>query len=228
MIGPQIGWRTVYVIEYIGPLIIHPLLYVLRPYLYPWITESSTSSPASPLQTMSLLLICIHFAKRVYETIFVHRFSAATMPFTNVFKNSGYYWIIAGVNLGYWIYRPNAPTAKPMNPLLTFPGLLLYCVGELGNLNAHLTLRGLRSSGGKERGIPHGLGFNLVTCPNYMFEAIVWVGMCLITRDFATVLFTAIGIAQMAAWARKKEKNYRKEFGDKYKKKKYVLIPGVY
>lgn len=61
-----------------------------------------------------------------------------------------------------------------------------------------------------------------------MFEAMVWVGMCLITRDLATLLFTTIGIAQMATWARKKEKNYRKEFGDKYKKKKYVLIPGVY
>lgn len=61
-----------------------------------------------------------------------------------------------------------------------------------------------------------------------MFEAMVWVGMCLITRDLATMLFTTIGIAQMAAWARKKEKNYRQEFGDKYKKKKYVLLPGVY
>jgi len=150
------------------------------------------------------------------------------MPFMNIFKNSGYYWVIAGLNLGYWIYRPNAPTANPMNPLLTYPGLLLYSAGELGNLSAHLKLRGLRSSGGKERGIPHGLGFNLVTCPNYMCEVMVWVGMCLITRDLATVLFTTIGVAQMAAWARKKERNYRKEFGDKYKKKKYVLIPGVY
>src|SRR5215472_3310845 len=41
---------------------------------------------------------------------------------------------------------------------------------ELSNFHTHLTLRALRPVGSRKRGIPFGYGFNLVTCPNYMFE----------------------------------------------------------
>ena len=150
------------------------------------------------------------------------------MPFRNIFKNSFHYWALAGLNIAYWTYRPTGPTAQEINPFFVYPGLLLFAVGELGNLKAHVILRSLRSSGGKERGIPHGLGFDLVTCPNYMFEALAWVGICLVTRDLATVLFTLVSVGQMVVWAKKKERNYRKEFGDKYKKKRYTLMPGIY
>jgi hypothetical protein len=33
-----------------------------------------------------LALIILHYVKREYETIFVHKFSHATMPFRNIFK----------------------------------------------------------------------------------------------------------------------------------------------
>ncbi|TKA62849.1 hypothetical protein B0A49_11569, partial [Cryomyces minteri] len=100
-LGPQIAWRTVFIVEYLGPLLIHPLLYLLRPYLY-------NNAPASPssLQTLSLILISLHFVKRELETLFVHRFSLATMPARNIVKNSAHYWIFAGANLAYWIYAP--------------------------------------------------------------------------------------------------------------------------
>ena len=106
--------------------------------------------------------------------------------------------------------------------------LILFVVGELGNLNAHLVLRGLRSSGGTERGIPQGLGFDLVTCPNYLFETIAWAGMWLMSYSLSTGLFIVIAVAQMALWANKKEARYRKEFGDKYKKKRYGMLPGLF
>ena len=104
----------------------------------------------------------------------------------------------------------------------------MYLVGELGNLNTHLVLRGLRSSGGRERRIPNGLGFNWVTCPNYMFEIIAWIGVTLVTMNWATAVFAAVSFGQMALWGKKKERNYRREFGDKYKKKRYSVLPGIY
>lgn len=86
----------------------------------------------------------------------------------------------------------------------------------------------MRPAGTTARGIPKGFGFGIVTCPNYMFEAIAWVGISLVTRSWATALFVAVAGAQMGVWAKKKERRYRKEFGAAYKKKKFAMIPGVY
>ena len=130
--------------------------------------------------------------------------------------------------MAYWIYRPDAPAAKPLNLYFTVPGVLLFFIGEIGNFSSHLTLRDLRSSGGKERGIPHGFWLELVTCPNYMFETMTWVGVFFVTRDIATVIFLLASVAQMGIWGKKKERNYRKEFGDKYKKKRHSILPGIY
>lgn len=223
-LGPQIGWRTVFVVEYLGPLLIHPLGYLLRPYLY-----RSAPTQASTSQKILCLLICVHFLKRELETLFLHRFSANTMPIRNIFKNSFHYWILAGLNISAWAYGPNSPTAKEPNVVLLYGGLVAYAIGELGNLNAHLVLRGLRSSGGRERGIPSGLGFSLVTCPNYMFEVIAWVGVCLVSQFSTSVLlFVIVSTGQMMLWAKKKERNYRNEFGEKYKRKRYSMLPGIW
>lgn len=215
--GPQIPWRTVFLVEYLGPLLIHPALYYFLP-----------SPQPSYLQTLSLALVLIHFSKRELETLFLHRFSAATMPAFNIFKNSAHYWLLSGLNMAYWIYIPSAPAAQESNPLITYPGLALFVIGELGNLSNHITLRNLRSSGGAERGIPQGLGFNVVTCPNYMFEAMVFTGISLVSWSLSTVLFAVVALGQMGLWAKKKESRYRKEFGAKYQKKTFTMIPGVW
>jgi very-long-chain enoyl-CoA reductase len=173
-------------------------------------------------------MVVLHFVKREYETLFVHRFSLATMPFRNIFKNSAHYWLLSGLNLAYWAYSPNAPTARPSNPLITYTGIALYAIGELSNLSNHMTLRDLRRPGSTDRGIPQGLGFSLVTCPNYMFETLSWIGVWMVSWSWSVVVFLVFADVQMAAWAKKKERRYRKEFGDKYKRKRFVMLPGIY
>lgn len=170
----------------------------------------------------------IHFVKRELETLFIHRFSAATMPILNIFKNSAHYWLLAGVNIAFWTYRPSAPAAGAANPYIIYPALLLYVIGEVGNLYTHVVLRNLRSSGGTERGIPQGWGFGLVTCPNYMFETVAWIGVGLVTWSWSAVIFLAAALVPMGLWARKKESRYRREFGGDYRKKRFVMIPGIW
>ncbi|EFR03881.1 synaptic glycoprotein SC2 [Nannizzia gypsea CBS 118893] len=227
-LGPQIGWRTVFIIEYLGPLIIHPLvLYGLRPFIY---RSPKPLPPVSSLQTLTCALLTLHFIKREMETLFVHRFSVSTMPFTYVFRNSAHYWLLGGVNLAYWVFSPSSSTATDHpNPALLYPGLVLFLVGQLSNLSTHLTLRSLRKPGSTERVIPTGFGFDWVTCPNYLFEVMAWVGVYLVSGlNWSVLLFLVVGAGTMMKWASQKEKRYRREFGDKYKKKRFVMLPGLW
>lgn len=223
-LGTQIAWRTVFLVEYAGPILIHPLILALQPFIYP-----SAAKDASQLQTLLCWLICLHFVKRELETLFVHRFSAATMPLRNIFKNSFHYWVLSGVMIAAFIYSPYSAAAQEPNPILLYPGLAIFALGELGNLQSHLVLKGLRSSGGTERGIPQGFLFSLVTCPNYLTETISWIGVYLVSGlSWGVLIFIVVSVVQMALWAKKKERRYRKEFGDKYKKKRYTMLPGIW
>jgi len=176
-------------------------------------------------------MLVAHFVKRELETLFVHKFSAATMPFFNIFKNSAHYWLLSGFLIAYFTYWPTASTAHdphPVNAVVLYAGIACFLVGEVGNLYTHLILSSLRSKGGSERGIPKGIGFDVVTCPNYMFEALAWAGIWLTNWNWSTGVFVVVAVGQMALWAKKKESRYRKELGGKYKKKRYSMIPGTW
>ncbi|EEY19468.1 synaptic glycoprotein SC2 [Verticillium alfalfae VaMs.102] len=185
-LGMQIAWQTVFVVEYFGPLLFHAAVIALRPYLY----RDAASKPLTQTQWLGFAMFMGHFLKREWETLFVHKFSASTMPARNIFKNSFFYWVFSGALCA------------------TSPAC---------------------ARGAVRRGkIPRGYGFSLVTCPNYMFEITAWIGVIIACRSASAALFIAIGAAQMSAWAKGKERAYRKEFPETYKKKKFVLLPGIY
>ncbi|KAM0455881.1 hypothetical protein ACHAPV_002974 [Trichoderma viride] len=220
-LGLQIAWRTVFVIEYLGPILLHGLAVAARPYLL-------KDPSMSPSQWLSFGMIVAHFVKREIETLFVHKFSANTMPARNIFKNSFFYWAFSGALCAWSIYySPWSLAATADQPLVDAAGTVLYLFGEISNALVHLYLSSLRSSGGTERKIPHGYGFSLVTCPNYMYEILAWAGIIIASRDWSVALFITIGAVQMFVWAKGKERAYRKEFGDKYKKKRFVILPGL-
>ncbi|KND94353.1 putative enoyl reductase [Tolypocladium ophioglossoides CBS 100239] len=221
-LGPQVAWKTVFLVEYLGPILLHALVVAARPYIY-----AGGDGDMSFAQWLSFGMIVAHFVKRELETLFVHKFSANTMPAFNIFKNSIFYWALSGLLCAYTIYSPRSLAAKADLPVMDAVATAIYLFGEMGNALVHLYLSSLRSTGGTERKIPSGYGFSLVTCPNYMYEILSWVGIILASRDWAVVVFISVGAAQMYTWARGKESAYRKEFGDKYKKKCYVMLPGL-
>ncbi|KAI5475362.1 enoyl reductase [Pseudohyphozyma bogoriensis] len=226
-LGPQIPWRTVFLIEYFGPLFIHPFFYYAQELVYRQKFEHSK------MQSIALVLVLAHYAKRELETIFVHHFSSATMPFFNVFKNSGHYWGLSGLLLAVPLYGPWNSAQKLAGTLRANDNYINITVGiwlyaELSNLITHLNLSSLRPAGTRVRKIPKGYGFNLVSCANYWFEVVAWVAFTALTLDYAALLFTVVATAQMAVWALKKHKRYRKEFGNEYPKGRKVMIPFVF
>ncbi|VDP85996.1 unnamed protein product [Schistosoma mattheei] len=90
-IGPQIGWRTVFLLEYTGPLIIYAIVWLLR---QPSLKNNMLPPMSSDFYLRRVALACWsgHYIKRLLETVFVHRFSHATMPLRNLFVNCSYYF----------------------------------------------------------------------------------------------------------------------------------------
>ena len=71
---------------------------------------------------------------------------------------------------------------------LKYIGVLLFLIGISGNFYHHYLLAQLRdhekSGVSKEYKIPEGGLFNLVICPHYLFEIIVFLGLSFISQTF--------------------------------------------
>ncbi|KAJ1966481.1 3-oxo-5a-steroid 4- dehydrogenase [Dipsacomyces acuminosporus] len=224
-LGPQISWQMVFYIEYFGPILLHYLVFNFQGIFYGKTFEHSD------VQRRAYILIMGHFVKRELETAFVHRFSHGTMPLFNVFKNSAHYHLLSGLNLAYWIYSPATSKGTELAAHLSNPTLLAILTGvflfaEFSNLSTHITLRNLRPPGTRVRRIPYGYGFDLVSCPNYLFETIAWVAIAVMTRSLSALLFLVVSTAQMYIWAIKKHRQYRREFPD-YPKSRKAMFPFI-
>lgn len=228
-LGPQISWKTVFLIEYLGPLVLYPMFYLQPKLIYGDMVNFNQTAWSREVQFSALVAWTIHYGKRELESLFVHRFSHATMPVMNLFKNCGYYWGFAA-----WVaYFVNHPLYTPPKEDLVYTGMCLFYLMEMGNLSSHITLRQLRPPGTKVRRIPRGGLFEFVTCPNYTYEIMSWVGFNLMTKTVGGMVFLTVGALQMLVWAQNKHRNYKKEFDGKdgralYPKSRKILIPYIY
>ena len=220
--GPQIGYQTVFIVEYLGPLAF-VLLYATRPsFIY---GPGAAEKPFNLTAWMGVLAWSAHFLKRELETLYVHHFSRPTMPLFNLFKNSIYYWTF-GLVVGYPLCHPNytAPESETQIRI----GLALFVIAELLNFATHMSFRRMRRKGSKDRPMPIGALFSFVSCPNYTFEVLSWVGFSLMTQIAAAYLFTLIGFLQMTDWALKKHSSYLRTYGEQYKcLKRKAIIPFI-
>ena len=213
-LGPQISWRTVFFLEYLGPLLIHQAYLIKAVYF--------DQKELNLVQLLGYMMVTFHFLKREYETILVHRFSHSTMPLSNLFKNSAHYWILSGFGIGHFLYSSNFQSTKSI-PLI-HASVVIFIMAELANFRTHLILRDLRPSGSNTRAIPRGFGFSLVSCPNYFFEMVAWCAFSFMTGLPSAWFFTTVATGQMYLWAVKKHQRYLKEFPD-YPKNRKPMIP---
>ena len=222
-LGPQFSYRGVFLIEYGGPIAII-LACAMRPALLfgggartldivSGLARAGAHAPeGSPqwsvfVQALAITLWIAHFVKREVETCVVHKFSRATMPLANLFRNSAYYWGFAAA-VAYPLCHP-AFTAPSRAHVVV--GVSLWLASQLVNLAVHLQLAGMREGGrgsSSERKPPTGPLFALVSCPNYLAEALGWVGWSLVTHIAAAYIFTLVGALQMLSWALDKHRHY--------------------
>ncbi|KAL2707867.1 Enoyl reductase TSC13 [Kluyveromyces marxianus] len=232
-LGPQISWRLVFVIEYLGPILIHSLMFYLSSK--PEFRNNYHSTKVlynEFFNSFVYRLIMLHYLKREFETIFIHTFSNDTMPLFNLFKNSFHYWVLNGlISLGYFGYGfplDNQTLFKIYNTvhLSDFRVLAgLFAISEALNFYVHLRLRRwgdeMKKNGVTKR-IPLETGlFKIFVAPNYTFESYAWIWFTLLFKlNLFSVLFLLVSVVQMYLWAQKKNA--------KYGTKRAFLIPYVF
>jgi very-long-chain enoyl-CoA reductase len=227
-LGPQIGWTTVFLSEYLGPLAMYALFYARPWFIY---GEEARNAKMHWVVHLAMGCYCTHYVKRVLETIFVHRFSHATMPIMNLFKNCSYYW-----GFSAWIsYYVNHPLYTPPSygDRQIWGAFAAWVVFELGNFSIHWALRNLRPPGTKERRIPYPAAsnpltflFKYVSCPNYTYEVYGWIAFTIMTQSLPAGLFALAGLYQMTVWALGKHRNYKKEFSN-YPRGRRAILPFI-
>jgi len=158
------------------------------------------------------------------------------MPSSNLYINCTYYWTFGAV-IGYPLCSTSFTVASQQ---FVQAGLGIFLLSELGNLYCHIKLSNMRpQEGSKKREIPKGFMFNLVACPNYFFEIMSWVGFTVMTFNPAvtslanqtiwSAAFTLVGLLQMADWALKKHKEYKKTYGKEYTDlRRKAMIPFIF
>jgi len=176
--------------------------------------------------TVAFWLVIFHYVKREYETHFIHRFSNATMPFFNVFKNSAHYWLLGGLFIAYYIYHPEYTEAWSAFEVNIFAVLFMLC--EAGNFYSHYQLRNLRRPGTRERRNPTGFMFNYTSCANYTFEVFAWLVFAIMVQSVTSYIFLVVSTAQIAAWSIKKHKALIQEFPAEPIKKRKILFPFIW
>jgi len=221
-IGPQINYRLVYVLEYLGPLLIS-LLFIIR-----YMIIFRINNPDRRYQIhifVYFFMAFFHYTKRILESLHVHIFSRTTMPLKNLFKNCAYYWGIFGILCGYSLFDPYSKDLSFLKiPRYTF--VLFFFIAESKNLKTHLLLREIKVKGkGKKNMPPKAEGFQLVTCANYMWEFFAWLSFSIFSLNIFVFFFTVCGFLQMRQWALKKHYEMKNTFGDKYPKNIYAFIP---
>ncbi|KAG7033052.1 Very-long-chain enoyl-CoA reductase [Cucurbita argyrosperma subsp. argyrosperma] len=179
-----------------------------------------------PVQTYAMYYWCFHYFKRIMETFFVHRFSHATSPLSNVFRNCAYYWSFGS----YIAYYVNHPLYSPVGDFQMKIGFAFGLLCQVCNFYCHILLRKLRSpegNGGYQ--IPKGFLFNIVTCANYTTEIYQWVGFNIATQTVAGYIFLVVATLIMTNWALAKHRRLKKLFDGKEGRPRYprrwVILP---
>jgi very-long-chain enoyl-CoA reductase len=176
-----------------------------------------------------LILALTHYAKRIYETNFVHIYGKGEYDFFSMeyFGVTFYYWILFGFLIGYNTFDFN--NAKS-NEILDWTHLLaikLHLLCEFNNYKSHMILRNLKINNSGNRGIPKGNMFEYVSNSHYFWELMSWICYFLFVRNWSTGLFVFFSFLSMSTLAIEKHNHMKNYFGDSFPKHLKAFIPFI-
>jgi very-long-chain enoyl-CoA reductase len=160
---------------------------------------------ATPIQWIMTTLFVLHFGKRCFEALFIHRYSGPIDVFS-VVQITGFYC------LAVWLGLFTTASVTQAPDLITWLGLATFAAGTVINAYHHMLLANLRPGGSNEYVIPRGGLFNVIVCPHYLGELLAWLGIALVSRQLAMYIWFFGETAYLLIRSRNTLKWYRAKF----------------
>lgn len=168
--------------------------------------------------------LTIHFFKRLFEVLFIHKYSGGINLDVAISISLNYFLITT--SMVYTQYLSKEFT-EPLFDLKN-PGIILFLVGIIGNFYHHYILSKLRQeTGDKEYKIPMGGLFKLVICPHYLFEIVGFIGVSFISQTLYAFCFTFGSMFYLMGRSYATKRWYDSKFED-FPKDVKALVPYVF
>lgn len=204
-------------------LIYAPSLFVAVLAIHSFQAEASSGNGR---EMVTRILLAIHFGKRVLECLFLHVYSG-TMDGDALFIPI--FYALQTINICY--QQSNVTDYRqPTADLMYSCGLMLFVVGQLGNLYHHNILanlrKGDRASKANKYVLPTGGFFEYVTMPHYFFEIVAWIGLACVTQQLNVFLNALSMTSYLAGRAQSTTLWYKERLA--YPPERRHLIPFVF
>ncbi|XP_047443334.1 polyprenol reductase [Mugil cephalus] len=188
----SVGWN--------GLLLVLYLNFIYRDQSYPsWLTGildiltgvPGTNSQVPQLSTILVqLLLCIHSLRRLLECLFVSVFSDGAMHLVQYVFGLGYYVVLGLTALCSDRTGTGAGTLISQLDWSHVAGLVVFIAASLLQHQSMVLLARLRTgkSGTVEtlaHKVPQGGWFELVSCPHYFAELLIYVSLSLVFRGLS-------------------------------------------
>lgn len=173
---------------------------------------------SSSLQTLIFFLWLIHFLKRIFEVLFIHKYGKQVNLIADAIPEYAYYWLF-----GLWILNSSLSLDFPIG-ISQYLGIFLWIVGESGNFYSHLLLSRLKPNEKvQKKQIPKGFLFEFISCPHYLFEITSWIGFAFVCQTLASWIFLIAVFLILLWWAHERHLDYLKNFPNYPKSRKRVI-----
>jgi len=165
--------------------------------------------------------------RRLAECLFVQKASpGAQMHVLHYLLGVTYYLAVPGT-----LASLDGPVLRAQDPAL-LAGLALFLAGNACQHRCHVILAGLRGRGAADQSryaLPSGFLFDLVACPHYTSELVVYLGVLLLGGlDLALLLLQVFIFLELGFSAWTQDSWYRRKFPEEYPTKRRALIPMVF
>ncbi|KAL7584197.1 steroid 5-alpha-reductase DET2 [Lactuca sativa] len=167
--------------------------------------------------------VTFHFFKRDFEVLFVHKYSGGMILGSTILISIFYF--AAAVSMIVVHYLSLGLPDPSID--LKYIGLIMFVVGIFGNFYHHNLLSKLRKDKDKGYKIPNGGLFNLVICPHYLFEIMIFVGLSFISQTPLAFACTFGDSMYLIARSYETRKWYVNKFED-FPKSIKCVIPYVF